>query len=232
MPDLDILLSELYRRHWPNLQREISALDPQKRKLSYPFLLSELPLWNFTTGKRLMFFGQATNGWGEECLQVGAPNSIEPLMKLYSKFSNFQNYSKAQIKYAFEMLAAKVNPNLPNNNYIWNNLFKIDEGGKEPREDIKSALFRSFPVLNDELEILSPDVIVFFVGHKNDEWIKRIIDMTNQEPIGNYKVDELCRFTSRVNRYQVFRSYHPGYYFKKGEKDRIVEICDCITNAI
>ena len=110
-------------------------------------------------------------------------------MNLYTVFANGKTYFRSPIFSIFRKLARAINPQNEEDGFIWNNLFKVDEAKDESKNDIKLSICNAFPVLKLEIELLKPDVVVFFTYHENDIWIESILGTLIKKPVKNFTVN-------------------------------------------
>lgn len=71
---------------------------------------------------------------------------------------------------------------------VWNNISKIGCGGKDfgnscakPTQEIRDIEQRYFNVIQEEIDILNPDIILFLTGYGADEDIKEKFNITNND---------------------------------------------------
>lgn len=120
---------------------------------------------------KIMFFGQETNSWNGE---LGSKGMAE-LLNIYSDF--LENTYSSQFWNAVGDYVNSIKELNPNKSveFVWNNILKIGkENGKgKPKQDLVDLQKKVFPVIREEVEILSPDLIIFFTGPYYDKYIKK-----------------------------------------------------------
>lgn len=104
------------------------------------------------------------------------------------------------------------NPNMKID-YVWNNILKVGIAKEKgtPSHDIINLQQKYFPVIKAEIEILKPDVVVFFTGPYYDEFIKYEFPGVDFIKIQAMKEREICVINSEYLPARSFRTYHPGY---------------------
>jgi len=197
------LLKNVYEKHIEGLKALYAELENNNlyNGCSYPLLLST---WDGEPIPKVMFFGQETNGWGDS-------ETIEGLMDEYRRFNLGANYTSLFWQYLWSMsskLGLKgAHP------FLWNNVNKfgnVDSKGRS-EEMVTELENKYFNVLADELEVIKPDVCVFFTGPNYDEDIKAKLPDVEFLPIEGYETRWFSRLKSKYLPINSFRTYHPGY---------------------
>ncbi|MDE7450415.1 MAG: hypothetical protein K2M72_09430 [Paramuribaculum sp.] len=217
-------LKEVYEKHAEGLKALYAEL--KKNDLydgcSYPLLLST---WDGEQTPKAMFFGQETNGWGND----EAGKSINGLMEHYCNFNLGDEYNTLFWKY-FRLLSSKLGLQ-GNHPVLWNNINKIGKikGKGRPNYQVTELENKHFNVLADELDTIKPIVCVFFTGPNYDDDIRaKLHDDVEFLPIDGYDVRWFARLKSKHLPENSFRIYHPGYGNRhsdwyKGVMDKIAE---------
>ncbi|MDR2119131.1 MAG: hypothetical protein LBP25_06325, partial [Tannerellaceae bacterium] len=177
MENLTEKLLALYRSKWSpyiDLLREIAENDPAPEP-SNPFLIcvDEEEQWT-KADLKVMVFGQETCGWEG---YAGTP--AEYLLDLYRRRFHGREWEEGDRRpffRAFSLLAALLAAKFPDKHiqYLWNNIIKVgrsDEKGRPPVHIYELEL-EYFCVIPSEVEILRPDVILFFTGPDYDDAIR------------------------------------------------------------
>lgn len=172
---------------------------------------------------KIMFFGQETNDWEGSC-----GKDIDHLLGIYQKFmreakegkhggpfwNTVRNYTKSvQLKNPRKKI-----------DYIWNNILKVGRADAKgtPSPEIIKLQHDYFPVIKAEIELLKPDVVVFFTGPYYDQHIKHEFPDAEFAKIENIKEQEICAIHSTNLPSRTFRSYHPQYLVMR--KQEILKI--------
>ena len=205
----------LYQEYWDAL---ISA--PNRNRLSNPLLLYLNDEEKYQNADlKIMFFGQETNTWEGE---LGG-KSIEELLHTYSEFfgkgkcfsygGQFWNAVRDYVRSIKQMAPDK------SVEFVWNNLIKVgkaDSKGK-PGADLIEFQKKEFPVIKGEIEILKPDLIIFFTGPYYDQYIEAEWGNVTFTDIHNWKKRELAEISHELLPVNAFRTYHPNYLYRKGK---------------
>ena len=103
--------------------------------------------------------------------------------------------------------------------YVWNNVLKIgkQESGT-PQNGLIDYTKTYFDVIPKEIEILKPDVLLFFTGPKYDEHINKFVGDFTITSVDGFNTNELCilNFTNLPNRIAL-RTYHPQFLQRLGK---------------
>ena len=213
---------ELYESHADGLASLYDALYKENlfEESSYPLLLST---WEDEPMPKVMFFGQETNGWGDG-------EDIDTLMKGYREFDLGKNYPSLFWKYLW-MLSEKLELR-GKHPFLWNNINKLGKQASTGHAEQRATALENehFNVLREELELVKPEVCVFFSGPYYDEDLAAKLPDLEIIPMDGYKENEFVRFSSRYLPKNSFRTYHPGYgnrYYSWFQEvlDTIVDEC-------
>jgi len=117
---------------------------------------------------KIMIFGQETNGWCDECGNDGIfSSSIEKSMKVYDEFVNKEGFLKYNSPFWQVHRHIKSNINSKEETvFIYNNINKIGRMDRGSNTDINKLQFEYFNVIGKELDLIKPDVMLFFTGPK------------------------------------------------------------------
>jgi hypothetical protein len=123
--------------------------------------------------------GQQTAGWGQEPSELGAWNGnlrIDDLLTIYRLFNNSQLRPDLQTRGMWPTcykLQEGLNRSHSKYGFLWTNLVKVDQlievdpMGQEKRGKPElwiAVKLGELYLVRREIEIVSPDVVVFFTG--------------------------------------------------------------------
>lgn len=211
-------LADLYSSNRENL---CSALKPilEDHKLEVkptnPLLLKVNDIDAFNKADiRLMIYGQETNSWGEQF-----SSSIDSTLSIYDEFFNTDRCFSygGQFWNGVNRFLSLLQTKYPDKKirFLWNNVVKIGKFADKgfPPDYIYEAERKYFPVIKDEMQIIKPNLVLFFTGPNYDSVI--------QDNFGKLKYDAVDPFTEREvskitldNIPFVFRTYHPNYLWR------------------
>jgi hypothetical protein len=210
MENINDRLLELYQRHWGSYESTRNSM------LARPLLLKIKDESRYISSDyRVMIFGQETNRWNSK--NAWLPKET---MNVYECFFNdgkvnypgpFWNESKR-----FMSLLQKAMPEKAIS-YTWNNVVKIGREGKGfPGEVAFNNELSCFNVINEEINILNPDLLLFFSGPKYDYRIEKKLGPFEKIRIADYDTNFLCKIKFKNLSILSFRTYHPNYLYRKG----------------
>ncbi|PJA30162.1 MAG: hypothetical protein CO189_00725 [candidate division Zixibacteria bacterium CG_4_9_14_3_um_filter_46_8] len=240
MSDRSTQLRTLYEDSWENLQKGMSAFDTAKNlNISNPLLLDELEFWKEMDGMdfKIMIFGQQTYGWGWSGHKYHDSNrgkdEVGAIMDGYRNFNNNDGKAWPKINSPFWRFCRGLCKEVTGSPdaFIWNNLFKFDQDGKEPSGEIKEVSCSAFPVITKEIEILKPNVIIFLTSQRNDKWLKKIFSNVEFEGLSGYDQKALSKVKHDLLPEKTYRTYHPAYLnWRKMYHEIPGKICELIKN--
>lgn len=157
---------------------------------------------------RLMIFGQETYGWYEDYMRTS--KDVDECLKQYEDFRLGENYSSLFWQYA-HYLNKKIN-GIDELNFIWSNVnkFGVDGAGK-PDQRVLDNENAHFNLMAKEIEILKPDICIFFSGPNYDGDIKAKLNDLEVLQFGDYPIKEAACLKSSHLPAHSYRTYHPGY---------------------
>jgi hypothetical protein len=221
MEKLNEKLNELYSSKWEGIQSELNRIvndDTLPIKPTNPLLiyLNEEDL--NMADVRVMFFGQETNSWqlGNEILT----DDIDMLLKdQYDAFFNHNGCFSygGQFWNGISKFKQMIAEQLPNKkfSYVWNNIIKIGkhDGNGCPPDYIYEIERKHFSVVQQEIDIIKPHIILFFTGPNYDNKIADNFENLSYSAISSFTERELAKI-SFPNVENVFRTYHPNFLWR------------------
>ena len=214
----------LYSSKWSNLSHKLNSVIKDENSLSIPtsplFLCVDEEKYEKSAIK-IMFFGQETNGWieNENCYYNGKDSDLKYLMDgYYDFFYNGRCWKHGGqffngIKLFQKMMAEKFkNISI---HYTWNNIIKIGkaEGIGRPPMNIYEIEREHFSVIKDEINILKPDIIVFFTGPYYDKVITDNFGKLDFSALAPFSARQLSKINFH-NIKKAVRTYHPNYLWR------------------
>lgn len=159
-----------------------------------------------------MVLGQETNGWAE-----GGCKLPSILMEKYESFFNdgvkvkwkgpFWNETKRFIQ------LLKVKYPEQKVSYTYNNVVKIGKSSGKgfPGDVVYKSELENLNVLQGEISILNPNLLLFFSGPNYDCRIKNKLQITEPEKVEDFELSQLSKFFVKVGDKKIlaFRTYHP-----------------------
>lgn len=214
------LLKEIYNRLKISENEYLINIE----NISGPFLMSCNNDEYIKSKYKIMVVGQQTNGWLNLKNIYGNPDPTTTLMEKYEEL-NIITYGSP-----FGRFCKKINEKLngKENKYglQWNNIWKFDQYCNKCDLFLEECQIRWFNVLQDEISILNPDIIIFCMTQKYlDKNLSRILKKYDcKENIHEEKLSRLNLTKTGINKSKIFRINHPKYLSHQKDIDNIVEI--------
>ncbi|MDO9520296.1 MAG: hypothetical protein Q7L19_08805 [Pseudohongiella sp.] len=223
MDHINLQLREIYNKYWPGLIEAAAPLNASTIKPSDPLLLSINEEAYKQSNLKIMYCGQETFGWGDpsDDKPVLGKKSVDEVISTYDKYFTQGHYKRNEEgKRVFWRAVKKFNKALltafPGQNIypIWNNISKIGKAsGKGMNTKIRELEREFFPVFQEELAVLKPDLIIFMTGPYRDGDIEfNLQKAVFSEVSGGIKERALARVKSDSFRKPALRLYHPAYF--------------------
>jgi hypothetical protein len=219
MTNLNDKLRELYASKWEDIREtllEIYNDDPAPEPTNPLLLYVDKEEEWLNADLRVMVFGQNTNSWEK----LGEP--IDHLLNVYNGFFNegeCWSYG-GSFWNGFARFKSILDAKYPDKqiHYLWNNIVKIGLDGSSdyPTENIRKAEHDFFHVIPNEVNILQPDMLLFLTGPgpNYEDAIRRNFGEISYTAIPPYTERHVARLAIEQVRL-AFRTYHPGYLWRK-----------------
>lgn len=213
-------LEILYSRHFDQFINELSTLG--KKAFSYPLLL-KIDEGKWANARlKIMIFGQETRRWRLDYQE----NNIQNLMNEYYSYYYKKKYNKARsmaffkgfdrVKKYIQQYYEYQNDDIA---ILWNNINKVGKYSGTGVIDATRKIEREhFNVISLEIDILKPDLVIFFTGPDRDGDIKcnfpnAIFDRKLTEPYGK-KCKKGKYALIDGYKFKAIRLYHPAGFGK------------------
>lgn len=219
-------LSQLYRDKLSignpcllQVLREQRRNTDKSTQPAYPLLIKINEVNYGKADLKIMVFGQETNGWETKVSEIEIPmnESINLVDKTVDTFMNtyYNFFNRTDLKSPFwnafkniRKLTREMNCEI-----VWNNVYKIGNRGRNlnrPHEMIRQIENDYFDVIQEEISILKPDVILFLTGPNYEARVNKKFGIRGYHSISNHETNKLARI-SISNEILVYRTYHPNY---------------------
>lgn len=219
MASINEQLLNLYQKHWQSYHSK------RNRLLTRPLLiqLKDEKRYEGSTLK-VMVLGQETNGWAEGGIASDFTSSPQSTMNAYTNFFSdgeevkwrgpFWNETKRFIAMLKQAHYGKTI------GYTYNNIVKIGkgQGAGFPGEEAFKIELETFNVIEEEIKILQPNLMLFFTG-SYDNRIEQQLGKFDLLPLADNR--NVSRITFNKNFFEdytptAYRTYHPRQLYKKG----------------
>lgn len=213
-------LNKLYSERWSVLSHELGQIIDNIdfiQKPTNPLLIRVNEADYLHSDIKVMIIGQETNDWGHDF-----NGNVDEVFEIYD---DFYNSGYAITSYGghfwngFNRFSALLQEKYKGKkiSFIWNNVVKIGASGRDqnhPQNHIYEIELNHFKVLEQELDILNPDIILFISGPSYDDNIKELLPEIEFEKFSNdFQPRELAKLKFKSHK-NIFRTYHPNYLWR------------------
>jgi hypothetical protein len=236
MENINERLHALYAGKWGNIGEALqeSANDDEIGPTN-PLLLyiDNEKSWQ-NADLRIMVFGQETNDWEQG---YHSDKNITLLCGTYDRFFNkggCWSYG-GQFWNGLNRFKNILSEKFPDKQiqYLWNNIIKIGKDGEKgrPPEYIYEQEREYFNVIPDEVDILQPNILLFFTGYTYDDAIHNNFGKVVYTPVHPFGDRQLARLSipARPEINCAFRTYHPNYLWRNNINSYFNAIVNEIT---
>ena len=177
-----------------------------------------------TTKYTILIVGQENNGYGYE-------TEPKKSMLFTLDFQSNRYYDNApffSFPYSF---CASIN-DCDNEKYskksylAWVNLkeFSFETSSKKPlNEKAQNIIDNEYNILEEEIKIINPDIVLFLTGPNYDYYIKAQLNGVEFKTIENYGIRQFARVEHKSLTKNSFRIYHPVYLRRRGLENNYLE---------
>jgi len=215
-------LKELYNTSWTKLSTKLNEVINNNNYLikpTNPLLINLSDEENYKSSDiKVMIFGQETNDW-----EGPFYNDLDKISNVYNNFYQEHKFAhKGHFKNHFNGLITLFENKFPNKKigFIWNNVIKVGKSYSKgtPPKYILDIIKDEFSVLQQEIDILRPNIILFLSGPNYDKYIIEQIPNIEKNEINGFAPNVLASFNIKNVDY-VFRTYHPNKINFLGKQD-------------
>jgi hypothetical protein len=206
-------LEELYNSKTTKFKSIVEAFPTHN--LMGPLLMSETKEYENSKIK-LLIIGQETNGWGKYS------ENIKQGMEHYLSFDLGSEYYSSP----FWNVTRKIEKILGNNKYscAWTNLNKFDDNSDRPVGEVEKKISEIDSLLVDEIQILKPDIVIFFTSHHFDNRIKNIFKGIEFNSLESFTLNQCSSLKHKNLPKNCYRTYHPNYLRRSGLEAEFLEL--------
>lgn len=206
-------LTDYYRDKLSLLHEPLSEYNSSVgfgNKATNPFFITT-PKDYETYTNSIMVFGQETNGWCIECGKKSEySNSLDRSLKVYRDFylNGGINSYRGPFWNEFKRIRREI-LKTKSAVFLWNNINKIGRIGKGNIPNLNEVQFKHLDVVRYEIELLKPNILIFFTGPHYDHFLKKNIGDFSQKEISD-SLWEVTFFDERFKNLKAFKTYHPN----------------------
>jgi hypothetical protein len=228
--------------------RENRRSSIKEERPAYPLLIKIDEKKYQQSDFKIMIFGQETNSWERRQIKDFTPveNSHEIIENTIDLFmTQYLDYFSEKIEHKgiaspFWNTLKKTNKVLkqskPNLYIIWNNIYKIGNISRNcnrPYESVRKFENLKFGnVIEEEINILKPDLLILFTGPQYEPRVKKILHIKDSKPLQeSINVDELAYLNLEFG-VRAYRTYHPNHLYRKKKTNYINLILNDVKKHI
>lgn len=215
-------LLKLFESKWEAVNKVYDALQ-EEEEWAVLHLVCVPP--NYEKMKyKILIVGQENNGYGYE-------TEPKKSMLFTLDFQNGRYYDNApffSFPYSF---CASIN-DCDNEKYskksylAWVNLkeFSFETSSKKPlNEKAQNIIDNEYNILEEEIKIINPDIVLFLTGPNYDYYIKAQLNGVEFKTVENYNIRQFARVEHKSLPKNSFRIYHPVYLRRRSLENNYLE---------
>jgi hypothetical protein len=211
-------LLNLYNSKWDNLCSAMQPILADKTldfKPTCPLLLTIDNEEEFNNAEiRLMVYGQETNSWYNEF-----HNNHQPIIDNYESFFNggeCWSYG-GQFWNGVSRFVNRLQTEYPDKKIklVWNNIIKIGIYNHKgfPPDYIYEVEREHFSVIKEELQIIKPNIVLFFTGPNYDSIVHDNFGILDKQALSPFSERQISKVELAGVDF-AFRTYHPNYLWR------------------
>ena len=204
-------LLKLFESKWGIVEKVCNAVNDKELKIVLH--LACVPP-NYEKMKyKILIVGQENDGWGIE-------DNARLSMFATLDFLDSKDYNDRRPFFSFPYKFCKSINNLGDiqdskkTYFTWVNLreFSFNEAPKTSlSKEAQNIIDNEFNILEEEIKIINPDIVLFLTGHKYDYHIEKQLKGVEFKTVENYTERQFARVEHEALPKNSFRIYHPLY---------------------
>ena len=209
-------LLKLFESKWGIVEKVCNAI--KNKELKIVLHLACVPP-NYEKMKyKILIVGQENDGWEME-------DNARLSMFATLDFLDSKDYNDIRPFFSFPYKFCKSINNLGNiqdskkTYFTWVNLkaFSFDKKPKMPlNKEAQDIIDNEFNILEEEIKIINPDIVLFLTGQKYDEYIKKQLKGVQYYNVENYDTEDFARLEHPIlKNKKAFRIHHPRAFSSK-----------------
>ena len=215
-------LLKLFESKWEAVNKVYDALQEEEE---WAVLHLACVPYNYEKMKyKILIVGQENNGYGYE-------TEPKKSMLFTLDFQNGRYYDNApffSFPYSF---CASIN-DCDNEKYskksylAWVNLkeFSFETSSKKPlNEKAQNIIDNEYNILEEEIKIINPDIVLFLTGPYYDYYIEKQLKGVEFKTVENYGIRQFVRVEHEALPKNSFRIYHPVYLRRRSLENNYLE---------
>ena len=217
-------LLKLFESKWDVVHKVCNAIKDEE--LWMVLHLACVP-YNYNKMKyKILIVGQENDGWGFQ---------NEAILSMYDTldFLDSKDYNDMRPFFSFPYNFCKSINNLEDikdskkTYFTWVNLreFSFNEAPKTSLgKEAQSIIDNEFNILEEEIKIINPDIVLFLTGPNYDNYIKNQLKGVEFKTVENYHIRQFARVEHKSLPDNSFRIYHPRYLKRRGIYNKYLNV--------
>ena len=216
-------LLKLFESKWDVVHKVCNAV--KEEELWTVLHLACVPLNYGKMKYKILIVGQENDGWGME-------DNARLSMFATLDFLDSKDYNDIRPFFSFPYKFCKSINNLGDiqdskkTYFTWANLreFSFNETPKTSLgKEAQSIIDNEFNILEEEIKIINPDIVLFLTGPTYDYYIKNQLKGVEFKTVENYQIGQFARVEHKSLPDNSFRIYHPFYLRINGLESEYLE---------
>lgn len=150
---------------------------------------------------KLLIIGQQTYGWESDV------DNMQDQMIASENFNLGEDYYSSPFWNITRKLEVALN--IEPYSCAWTNLNKFDLRGGQPYGEYQDAVSKLDDILLSEIDIIKPDVCMFYTGPNFDYKLEAIYNDIEFVELPNFGIRQFCKLKHPNLPVNSYRSYHP-----------------------
>jgi hypothetical protein len=176
--------------------------------LSIPMFLKTTPAY-FAARPRLVFVGQETHGWMTDCEVTSDALRPREIMDFYQGeiMTRYRTHSRSPFSRAIRRISTEIGLEGFPGSVLTANLFPCDSK-KTQAPALTLETMRGWKIVTEEIKILDPEFVVFFVGPNYASNLGCYFDAPVEPPLSSHNL--LQAYRPKVGTWKGWVTYHPA----------------------
>lgn len=215
-------LLKLFESKWDVVHKVCNAV--KEEELWMVLHIACVP-YNYEKMKyKILIVGQENNGW--EFIE----NAKESMLFTLNFQSNIFCDNRLFFSFPYNFCASINdcdNEKYSKKSYLaWVNLkeFSFETSSKKPlNEKAQNIIDNEYNILEEEIKIINPDIVLFLTGPNYDNYIKNQLKGVEFKTVENYHIRQFARVEHKSLPKNSFRIYHPVYLRRRSLENNYLE---------
>lgn len=208
-------LLKLFESKWDVVHKVCNAV--KEEELWMVLHIACIP-YNYEKMKyKILIVGQENNGW--EFIENAKESMLFTLNFQSNIFCDNRLFFSFPYNFCASINGLEDNQDSKKSYLAWVNLreFSFDEEPKTPlNKEAQDIIDTEFNILEEEIKIINPDIVLFLTGPKYDEYIKKQLKGVQYYNVENYDIEDFAGLEHPIlKNKKAFRIHHPRAFNSK-----------------